>query len=584
MNPNNDYFIKRSNIQRKKQIYFNSMPNEPKMAIEMNNSHFINNSQFNNYHKMNKIKKFNSINQSINSSYNDKNKTQVNQDIIGYNNYIISGNSFNSINIPEVRKKNIINVNKNNKKKFIGLTNYLQNSKINRLNKSIQNSINSTSIMNNDNDKYYSTNFYNNTDIDYMNMKLNFKILEQKISHLNDIVSPNQTYINKSLNNSNNSAFINNNNLKKHITDIYSNHKLKKYLKMKGEKSPLKEKNNKNIIYNLKNQQKKLFGNLKMKNRNENKINNKTNNNSKIISNNNSSNNSNNNSKNIINNNINNNNENNINNNNENNINNNDNNINNNNDNNINNNNNNNDSNINNNINNKINNNSNRFNFGNKESDNLSEIASDIIDIISKKKKNEKLEWPIKISEEKIIKKNIFPKKKFKFKLKKIRTTKDKINNKDINKTEYSISNLPEICFSSENNKKRNSLNLNKNKKSELIIEHVFDYAHNLGNKNNQNNNSKENDIFNDKKKLKRNLLKNYENEKDDKSSKEKNENDKNNRFNEEKMEINNNANNILENSNDNSDNEGEKIINSLIAQAVKKKQMKEIKYYHLLF
>ena len=245
MNLNNEYFLKRrNNIIIKKQILYNTLKNEPKMTLRMkkyniNNSNFVNNTTYNK-----KIKNVNSLNNSINNSlYNNKNRTQINQDIIGYNNYIINGNTnLNSLDIStmDVKKKNSFSFNKNN----VGLSTYLKNSKFNNLNKSLRDNNKSINTLNNSNN--YNSSFYNNnnTDIDYMNMKLNFRLLEQKISKLNNIILPNTNTNNTTYNDYINNTDINNINftydnyfikeyypIKKYVTDIYSNLKLEKFLK-----------------------------------------------------------------------------------------------------------------------------------------------------------------------------------------------------------------------------------------------------------------------------------------------------------------------------------------------------------------
>ena len=214
------------------------------------------------------------------------------------------------------------------------------------------------------------------------------------------------------------------------------------------------------------------------------------------------------------------------------------------------------------------NNKNNEINIDYKESDNLSEIADDIVDILKEKNlkqenKNEKIEnktnkegnTPIKISNKKTSHKdkNFIPKKKIN-----IKKAKKILNNNYINKTEYSISNLLEIFYKS-NNKISNKTNINNNskEKEELIVEHVFDYYH-YDNNDDINKNIK---LFNKENSLSRNIIKN--------NKKEKELKEKNNEDNKEKMI---NDKDRL-NSDDRYDEEGEKIINSLIAQASQNKQ-----------
>ena len=104
MNLNNKYFLKRYNNKKtKKQIYCDILLNQPMMTLKMNKNNYINNNShlLNNTIDNNKIKYLNRLNNSsVDNSLHDQNKTQINQDIIGYNNYIINTNtSLNSIDV-----------------------------------------------------------------------------------------------------------------------------------------------------------------------------------------------------------------------------------------------------------------------------------------------------------------------------------------------------------------------------------------------------------------------------------------------------------------------------------------------------
>ena len=454
MNLYNDYFLKRNNtLKNKNRTYFNTLINEPKTTLKMKNIHLINNSYINNSLENNEIKKYsfnNDFNNNIN--YDRNNNTQINQDIIGYNNYIINGNNFNEIDYPEVKSLN------NN---FLGLSNYIKNTKVYHLNKINQNQNGNKLINSMNNNKNFSLNLYDNNDIDYMNMKLNFKILEQKISNLSNILLPTDRHTNTNHNNtintkynsnniSNENSFINENTLKTHNTDIYFNNKLGKFLKKKDE--------NKNTTSKIKKSKQKLIYNLP--NKKDSKNESKYDKYDEIL----------------------------------------------------------------------YNNNTNKLKYINKDSDNLSEIADNILNIMKKNKKKDKIsddstdERPIKIF------KAIKNKKKF-IVDKKMKNKKNKSKN---DKTEYSISNLPEIFYKSDNN---------KNKKEELIVEHVFTYNHS------ENYNKKKNN-------------------KDNNDNKDINDETRNNIL--DKNENNNNEdnNNNYENVEEESEEEGEKIINSLIAQA----------------
>ena len=217
----------------------------------------------------------------------------------------------------------------------------------------------------------------------------------------------------------------------------------------------------------------------------------------------------------------------------------------------------------------------------NKESENLSEIADNLVDILDKKqekqkdkitdeityKENELL--PFKMPDKIKIKNKFFiPKKRIN-----IKKAKKILNNNYINNTEYSISNLPEIFYKSnkrescENNINNNNKN---NKNNELIVEHVFDYNHSDYNKIKENNDTI--NIFNKENILSRNTYKHNKENRPKKNSK-----DKKHLYNEEIIVINNNNDRLnSNNSYDKYDEEGEKVINSLIAQASQNNQNEE--------
>jgi hypothetical protein len=127
------------------------------------------------------------------SYYNNKNRNriQINQDIIGYNNLIINNNNYETIDTNQNQKKKKNNFNFYNTKnpKRVGIKNYI---KISRINKKYSNNknINSTSPnnINNNNNNNYNSSLYQNEEIKYINMRLNFKLLEQKIEKLNNMV------------------------------------------------------------------------------------------------------------------------------------------------------------------------------------------------------------------------------------------------------------------------------------------------------------------------------------------------------------------------------------------------------------
>ena len=381
-----------NNFNSKKYIYLQTTSNKRNMSLRISQNKPIHNSYSNN------------ITSSINNSYFNNNKPQIIQDIIGYNNYIFTESNINTcINIPEVPKKNICGLyNKNNLN--LTISNYLKNA-VQKNNYKIKNK--KINTLNNSNN--YTSSFFNNDDIDYMNLKLNFKLLEQKLSHLNNIISTNDKnnnkYTSKSTNNISNLSYMNQNILIENKADNYSNHKIKKILKMKNNEN-INQRNNtieKEIFSDINNQQKILK--IKVNKISKYNTNIKINKHKRPI-----------NLKNID-------------------------------------------------CFNYFDRNLN--NLKSKESENLSEIADDIVDIMNENIDNKKSYKKINDKRRKM--KNNTNINNIKKSKKIIKNQTNQINT-NINKTEYIISNLPVIFY--------NPNNLNINKKNNLIVEHVFDYNH----------------------------------------------------------------------------------------------------------
>ena len=120
------------------------------------------------------------------SYFTESNQSQVNRDIYGYNNYIINKNNFNTINFSGKKSYNHKSFGINNFS-YLDTPNYLtayeSSSDLNSIYP-----INNRYLIKNPNNSNYSP---NNNDINFMNMKLNFKILQQKLSHLKDIAASN---------------------------------------------------------------------------------------------------------------------------------------------------------------------------------------------------------------------------------------------------------------------------------------------------------------------------------------------------------------------------------------------------------
>ena len=196
MNLNSDLFLNRNFIiKRKPRINLDILNTIPKSTYSRLNilknrySKFPNGEYlFEDNNRMNQRKIVNNIiTPSEKSYFTESNQSQINRDIYGYNNYIINKNSFNTINFTGKKSNNskISNVSNFNYAETPNyLTTYESNSNFN-LSNNISNSQYFPTNPNN------SNNSINNNDARFMNMRLNFKILQQKLSHLNDIAISN---------------------------------------------------------------------------------------------------------------------------------------------------------------------------------------------------------------------------------------------------------------------------------------------------------------------------------------------------------------------------------------------------------
>jgi len=207
----------------------------------------------------------NIITPSEKSYYTEANQSQVNRDIYGYNNYIINKNSFNTINFTSKKAANpkVSNVSTFNYTDTPSyLTAYESTPNFNANNNNYKQHLQTDSNDINNN--------YNNNDIQFMNMKLNFKILQQKLSHLKDIANSNNKDSFKTpyklTNFTNNISGYNNEYIeKKYPIKVYRSegvnnfNKFKKILKV----AKVKDYTNKNL-----NEKKGIIRNLKIKNNN----------------------------------------------------------------------------------------------------------------------------------------------------------------------------------------------------------------------------------------------------------------------------------------------------------------------------
>ena len=282
MNLNSELFLNRNFIiKRRPKLNLENLKRMQKLSYSnknpIKNRYFKQSNDYlpDNVKNINKGKIVNNIITPAEKSYfTESNQSQINRDIYGYNNYIINKNSFNTINFTSKKNNNskLSNISNFN---YTETPNYLSTYESNsnfKLNNGISSSQYFSTIQNN------SNNTVNNNDIRFMNMKLNFKILQQKLSHLNDIAISNgkntfQTPY-KTNNYSNNHSIYNtdysSNNYPIKVfksVNISNYNRPKKLLKS----NPNEEGKNKNIF-----QKKNLLNKLKMI---KNKISNNNNNN-----------------------------------------------------------------------------------------------------------------------------------------------------------------------------------------------------------------------------------------------------------------------------------------------------------------
>ena len=198
--------------------------------------------------RINNHKIVNNLNTPSEKGYfTENNQSQVNRDIYGYNNYIINKNSFNTINFSGRKNSNqkissINNFNYTDTPSY--LTAYESSSDFNLNNVNNNQYFTNNSINNN--------NSLNNTDIKFMNMKLNFKILQQKLSHLNDIAISNDKDTFKTpykiSNNYINSSHYNTTNYeKKYPIKVFRSENINNYSKSKKTVKKRKDVNNKKV-------------------------------------------------------------------------------------------------------------------------------------------------------------------------------------------------------------------------------------------------------------------------------------------------------------------------------------------------
>ena len=270
MNLNKDLYLNRDYaIKRKPRIDLNIYPSLKKVyypnqnKIQNRYSKKTRDYFFENFNEINKGKIINNIITPLEKSYfTEHNQTQINRDIYGYNNYIINKNSFNTINFSskknhKSKQESISNFNYSETPNYLTTYESKSNLKFNGINNyDFQHQYQTTNPNNIDNS-------FNNSDIKFMNMKLNFKILQQKLTHLKDIASSNEKNIYKTpfkinintLSGFNSATKANNYPIKVFRSEVMNNNnnKLKKIVNLKTKENEIlyqKNKRKNDIINN----------------------------------------------------------------------------------------------------------------------------------------------------------------------------------------------------------------------------------------------------------------------------------------------------------------------------------------------
>ena len=280
----NKYMLFRNNeVHEKKHSYLTTPMNS---FLSINDKYIKRKNADNSYYQTinNQSSNNNYTNQTTNNSYRiGSNISNITQDIRRHNNVIINNNNYKTLNKPLNIKKNSINFYKAKNPKNTPLNKYIKISNINKINRNNNKKIesfNTNQIINTSKNNFSNSNNYNSNvcdseEIEYINMKLNFKLLEQKISHLNNIILPKDVYSseyqNLTLNNRNyykniikNGSSFDRNALQKFETDIYLNNnnddqtkfsQVKNIENLKSYRFDKKANEKSNYSYNLKSRQ-----------------------------------------------------------------------------------------------------------------------------------------------------------------------------------------------------------------------------------------------------------------------------------------------------------------------------------------
>ena len=204
MNLNKYMLFKNNDLHEKKHSYLTTPMNS---YLSINDKYIIrkntDNSHYQAIKNQSNSNNLNYTNKTSNNSYRfNSNASSIIQDARRYNKVII--NNYKTLNKPLNIKKSPIDFYNAKNPKQTPLNKYIKISKINKINRNINNNknfktFNSNDIISTSKNQYnnrnnYSPNIYDSEEIDYINMKLNFKLLEQKINHLNNIILPKDVY------------------------------------------------------------------------------------------------------------------------------------------------------------------------------------------------------------------------------------------------------------------------------------------------------------------------------------------------------------------------------------------------------
>ena len=240
MNLNKYMQFKNNDFHEKKHSYLTTTMNS---FLSINDKYILRKNTDNSYYQTRNNQSSNNnlnyTNQTTNNSYRiHSNASSITQDVRRHNNSNINNNNYKTRNKPLNIKKNSLTFYKTKNSKQTPLNKYIKISNINKINRNNNKNFktfNSNNIINTNknyfiNSNNYSSNVYDSEEINYINMKLNFKLLEQKINHLNNIILPKDAYSSEYQN-----LTLNNKNFYKHIIQNSSNFDRNSYQKFDND-------------------------------------------------------------------------------------------------------------------------------------------------------------------------------------------------------------------------------------------------------------------------------------------------------------------------------------------------------------